>query len=43
MYVCMYVCMDGWMDACMHVCIYIYRLIDLKDSKGMDYAESIFR
>ena len=29
--------MYGWMDGCM----YIY--IDLKDSKGMDYAESIFR
>ena len=27
--------MDGWMH------VYIY--IDLKDSKGMDYAESIFR
>ena len=32
-----YISMYGWMDGCM----YIY--IDLKDSKGMDYAESIFR
>ena len=31
--------MYGWMDGCM----YIYIYIDLKDSKGMDYAESIFR
>ena len=34
-YIYIYVWMDGWMH------VYIY--IDLKDSKGMDYAESIFR
>ena len=31
------------MYACMYIYIYIYIYIDLKDSKGMDYAESIFR